>query len=466
MLARDERIFRIVFLMCLFNLLAEFACVGRVAFAASSASEIGPTPAGDSCHLPAGTDKGTAAVEPGQKCDDQQASDNSDSGDDSQPSNVKSAPDTADAEDGGDSSAQLREAGTSAASNDSRGNGDDDSRDADDQTACMGSQKIADCQPTASDSNGAADADDDSNGNDDGASPSDDRPTLETKADYEHDSEHNDTLTTSTLANTSIGDYFVGFRRDLVLAKDPTGSARAEMATVSINRNLSETFAVGGGIGIVRTDGWSDAIGSLKVDANLLGAAISINAARDLAATSAQALRAHLMETAFSLNISDDLTSQLSSEFEFHHNIYSDRNSSDEVQWAPQYSFDLHKTKLAVGYRFDYNGFARNTDHGYWAPKRSMSNDLFAAWTFDWVTTYGRLEFSVGHDSVRETDPQANRTANGDLMGPSSSGFSESAAAAFGFRPTESMMVEFYCNRDESPGWHSTASGITLKYSY
>ena len=172
----------------------------------------------------------------------------------------------------------------------------------------------------------------------------------------------------------------------------------------------------------------------------------------------ADAIRSKVMQTDFGLSASYELSKRISSEFEFHHKLYSDHNSSNEFEWTPKYTFDIEKTKLDVGYKFGYTAFAKNTEHGYWAPQRVLSHNLFAAWAFDWVKTYGRIELSGGPSFVTEAGQQSS--------GPTSGGIGVSAAAALGFRPTENMVVEVYFSGDQSPGWRSTNTGLSLKYFY
>jgi hypothetical protein len=314
--------------------------------------------------------------------------------------------------------------------------------------------KDSDCAEKDADSAESDDSDDDDD-DDAVASKNENRPSLETRIDHATDSDHNDTVTTSTIANALVNDYFVSLRRDSVTAHDPLGSARFESTVFSIHKDLSETFGLGGGFGTVRTDRWSDWVGSFQANGKLLGAEITASIARELLASQADAIRARVAQTDFGLSASYEL-SKISSEFEFHHKLYSDHNSSNEFEWTPKYTFDIRTTKLDLGYKFGYTAFARNTDNGYWAPQRVLSHNLFAAWAFDWVKTYGRVELSAGRDFVREAGPQS--------VGPTSGGFGVSAAAAIGFRPTADMVFECYFSGEQSPGWRSSNVGLSLKY--
>src|SRR5260370_38278586 len=255
-----------------------------------------------------------------------------------------------------------------------------------------------------------------------------------------------------------IGDFSVGLRRDSVSAHDPLGSERAESTVFSIHRDLSETFGLGGGFGTVRTDGWSDFVGSFQATAKIFGTEITASVARDLIASQADAIRNQMRQTDFRLSASYDLTKKISTEFELHHKIYSFHNSSNEFEWTPKYKFDIYNTKLETGYKFSYSGFARNTDHGYWAPQRVLSHNLFAAWAFDWVKTYGRLELSGGPDFVREAGAQAS--------GPSSGGIGVSGSAATAFRQNAHMVTDAYEPGNKWPDGQPMCTSFSLKYFY
>ena len=426
---------------------------GSIAFAASSILEIEPRLHADSSDALASSDQKTATHGTDTRCDAQKASDDDDSSNQADETSAQASKNDSDDD---DSANDIKK--TSAQTS----NDEDDEADAGDREHKEGvaaSKESSDCAQKDSDSAAdKGDADDDSDDNDASSSADETRPSLETRINRETDSDHNDTVTTSTIAGALVDDFFVGLRRDSVSAHDQLGSERAESTVISIHKDLSEAFGLGGGFGMVRTDSWSDFVGSFQTEAKILGADITATIARDLLLSQAAAIRARVRQTDFGLSGSYDLTKQFSSDFEFHHKLYSDHNSSNEFEWTPKYTFDIRDTKLEAGYKFNYTGFARSTDDGYWSPQRVLSHNIFAAWAFDWVETYGRLELSAGPDFVRESGKQSS--------GPSAGGFGASASAAFGFRPTKDMLIECYFSGDRSPGWQSTATGLSLKYFY
>ena len=290
------------------------------------------------------------------------------------------------------------------------------------------------------------------------------QPMLELQVERYHDSDHIDTTTFTSTTSTSMGDSPVTLRKVKVMAHDYLGSQWSETSAFSMSRDLSEISSVEVELGRVRSSRSSGLIGSFQATSTIFGATISASVARDIFAESAAAIRANVWQTDFELSASNEFTEQLSSEFDFRHRIYSDRNSSNHVEWSPQYSLDLISKNLAVGYHFDYLSFARNMDDVYWSPQFSLTHSAFAKWSFDWVKTYGRLEFEMGYDSIRETADGSVRGAT--AQGPSSSGYDLNMSAMVGIKPTEKTRVEYTWSSESSPGWNSKTSGLSFKYMF
>jgi hypothetical protein len=47
-----------------------------------------------------------------------------------------------------------------------------------------------------------------------------------------------------------------------------------------------------------------------------------------------------------------------------------------------------------------------------------------------------------------------------------SHGYSGGVKAVLGLRPTENTVIEYSLSADRSPGWNSTSSGFSLKYTF
>jgi hypothetical protein len=320
-------------------------------------------------------------------------------------------------------------------------------RDADDN-GCQATDSIS-AQKDSSDQSGA---DEDS---DDDTDSTDGRSTLTTRLEHYHDSEGANTVTVTSTASKSIDDFSVTLHKVTVRAHDSFGSQRSEALATSVQRDLSEMFSVEGKLGSVRSLGSNGWLGSFQATANLLGATISAGVGRDFLTDSAQTMRTNVWRTDFGLDLSYELNEHLSSELEVHRKLYTDRNSSNEVDWSPKYSFDLAGSKLAVGYHFTYTGFARNTDDIYWAPQLALSHNAFAKWSYNWGKAYARLELEMGRGSVRQSKAEdVSRGNDGNVK------------AVLGLRPAKDMTIEYIWSTDRSPGWNSTSSGFFLKYTF
>jgi hypothetical protein len=304
-------------------------------------------------------------------------------------------------------------------------------------------------------SNDANVADDDSDDAD--KVDTDDRPTLESHFDYYTDSSHYVNITTTSLATAPYQGFMVLLRRDWLQARDSNGPQAVEITTLGFNRELTELWGIGGGFGTARGLQHSDLVGSLQSHFNYKGLSVTASIAREMLLESAQAVKANIRQTDFGLSLSDELSEHVTADAEVHHHIYSDGNSSNQIEFSPDYTFAMPLGKLALGYRFSYMTFAKNPESGYWAPQKALSDGLSAAWSFDRTVYYARTELGLDYDSVREI---------GKLSDGPSSGPGASAAVAFGIRLMKGTELETYWTGNGSPGWNSMNVGISLKYLF
>ena len=417
---------------------------GPVAFAGSSVLEIEPTLVGDAHHSSASSNR--------------QAS-NSDQDDDD------------DDDDADATSSHAAAVGGDAKSHDDADDDDDD--DDDDQIASKNSSVPGTAAGVDSSAVGNEksstlaqrdDAEDDSGDDDDDddnqvahAPVVKDGPGLETRVDRETDSDRNDTIMTSTVASAYVGDYLVGLRKDVVAAHDPVGNERAEASLISIHKGLSETFALSGAFGTYQTLHYKDLVGSFQAQWHAGDWSISAVIARNMLATSAQSIRSNIRQTDFGMIASYDLTKHLSSDFEFHHRIYSDGNSSNDLAFSPVYEFAFEKSQFDVGYSFNYKSFAMKAENGYYDPRRLISNGLTATWKFDHDGYYGNVEASEGHADIKGA-------AGG--LGAANSAMCTSMVATLGLRPRKDVSFEGYFGGEWSAAWSSNALGLKIRYSF
>jgi hypothetical protein len=281
------------------------------------------------------------------------------------------------------------------------------------------------------------------------------QPKLEENLNLYHDSEQYVTLTSTSILTASIHDFDIALRKDSIVAQDLQGAQQAESNVISIHRDLTEQFGLGGGLGSVKSLRSNDMVASFRAHGEIYGLSVEANVAHDPLLANAAQIRANARQTDFALTTSADLKHGLSSNAEFHHKVYSDGNHSNEVAFGPQYAFDVARGKLALGYGFSYMTFARGTNAGYWAPQYFLSHDVSATWSFDWVDNFGLIAMSLGRATGRATSAQPE--------GPSS-GYGYGLTAVYGWRPAKGTILECYFNGTTSAEWSSTTMGLKLTY--
>ena len=268
------------------------------------------------------------------------------------------------------------------------------------------------------------------------------------------DSERFHTLTATSVFNFSLFDNEMSLRKDFVTASDPTGREEFDSEVVTIHHDLSELFSLGGGLGIARTQRWSDYVGSIKGEANLWGLSFEGGVARDLIATTANEIRHNLHQTDYALGISGNLWQNLSASLELHRRTYSDGNSAREFEFTPQYSFDFAGGKAALGYDFNYQSFARDSEF-YWTPHDLISHNAALTWAFNSENTYGKIMAAAGHATAGPSP--------GVAQGPSS-GYDAVGSAVVGLRYGTKGFAEVFSNVTETAQWNSKSIGLRIGF--
>jgi hypothetical protein len=289
--------------------------------------------------------------------------------------------------------------------------------------------------------------------------------SLDSRFDYFADSERHTSMTSTTSLTALVHQYLVGLRYDGIEAADAIGSARAEDRVVSVHADLSELIGIGGGIGVVRGPGdWQQPVGSFQFSTDYLGTSLAARLSRELVSETALSIRDHIMATDAGLEASSELfENRLSADLGFHHRNYSDSNSSNDLSFSPEYHFRAALAGLSIGYRFNYQSFARVADNGYWTPLRLVSNEAFARWKFDRQHYYGSMELSAGSQVCRGPSAPSSGAGGG-------SGLGGAALGALGIRAADHLMVELYGSGGDtafatSNGWKYLVTGFRLTYT-
>jgi hypothetical protein len=285
-------------------------------------------------------------------------------------------------------------------------------------------------------------------------------PNYNWSMDYYHDSDQNRVLTLSSETSLSMGPLAAIMHTDEVQASDPSGKAQVGDRVISLWGNLTESLAVGGGLGSASTgDGWSTVIGAVQTSMSLASAQLQLSATHEMLEANAQTIRNHVQETDFDAQLSDySLTQHLGGSLEYHHRLLSDGNNSNELNFSPQYSFKLGPGNLSLGYPFQYINYAEPSTFGYWAPRGLLMQQGQATWNFKWRNYYSLLQLGLGRSFGAATSGQ-------------SQGFSGSGTFAVGWHIAKNMLAESYftAGRDalgQPAGWSSMNAGCRFNWGF
>ena len=245
-------------------------------------------------------------------------------------------------------------------------------------------------------------------------------------------------------------------QKDNVKTSDYQGSQRHDHLSIEAIANLTKAIKIDGMIGSIPTDlRRPDFTGSIRGDLSLFSGRLSASLSRGTLTWGGETIRNRVMTTDFALYAYRNLIGNLAISANLNYREVSDNNSSNSMQLAPEYGFDLLKSHITVGYRFT---FARQTHSGYSAPKESVSHNGYWDFYRDWGRLYGWLELSGGYVASRMT------TTTWDFYGGGS--------ANIGLKLTKKMLFELNVNASNSSlldpirAWCSFSSGFTVKYTF
>lgn len=215
-------------------------------------------------------------------------------------------------------------------------------------------------------------------------------------------------------------------------AKDNTRNNRADDLSFRIYSKVTESFGVGGGLGITQlhNGGTTNLLTwNIKADADILNGTISVSLARDAFTDTAQLIENEIEITNASLYISQRLTDKLSLDGSYSYRDYSDNNNASDLQFSPRYLIHIKNPRINLGYRFRYLDFKKQTGNGYFDPNDFISHQLFISLYYEKGKFYSYLEPYGGYQSFRR-------------YGDKSDDFFGGAYGTFGYKITKYVLFE------------------------
>lgn len=245
-------------------------------------------------------------------------------------------------------------------------------------------------------------------------------------------------------------DLAVNFRH--TEARDDTGRKRAEEFSLKAFTRPTVSAGVGGSLGFTHLGNGNASnflTGELKIDARIADATLAgASVTREVLTDSAELIDNRIRATSAGLQASREVTDRFSLHSAYRYRSFSDVNHAHEATFTSQYLL-FFNPKLAVGHRFRYVNYQRQSGGGYFDPNDYYSNRAFATVYVDREKYYFFSDVFAGQQAFRR-----NRVASKDPV--------YGGAASLGYRPIRSLIIEFYVEG----GQLASGTGAGAGYSY
>ena len=257
------------------------------------------------------------------------------------------------------------------------------------------------------------------------------RPKFDIRYNYYKDSDDNRLNRGAIFYSFWVDNWNLDFNYRHTDAKDKTRDKRAEDLFFKIYSKLTESVGIGGGLGFNQLGNGETRnflTGHIRADANISNATIGASIARDVLSDTAQIIENRIKITNVGLYISKPLTDRLSLYGGYNFRDYSDKNNAHDLQFVPRYAVYANP-RIAVGYRFRYLNFHRQSGSGYFDPNDYISNRIFGSLYLEREKFYASMEPFIGHQYFRR-----NGIPTSDFIG--------GGAGTLGFKPKNNIAIE------------------------
>ncbi len=230
-------------------------------------------------------------------------------------------------------------------------------------------------------------------------------------------------------------------------ARDKSRDNRAEDISLKTYSKVSESLGMGLGLGLNQVGNSKTTnflTGNIKGDVNIYNGAIGAGISREVLNDTAQLIENRIRLTNTGLYISQN-PGRLSLYGGYNYKDYSDENRSNDLQFISRYPLYAANPKIAMGYKFRYLDFNRQSRSGYFDPSDYISHHIFISSSFEKGKLYGYIEPFIGNQSFKRYDMK-----NSDLIG--------GAYGTFGLNLTKRLSME--ANAEGGNSSVGTAAGF------
>lgn len=251
------------------------------------------------------------------------------------------------------------------------------------------------------------------------------RPRLSGGVSFYGDKDDNRVTTYATGAQFWLGNWRTNLDYSHVSAWAPGRSNESDYVNLSTYSRMPWYGGIGGGVGLAQG---SFMTWKALVDFDVLYGSVGFLASSDSYAYTAQLIENGIRALTLSASIVQRPTDRITLRGGYSYREYSDDNNSHDVQASLAFLF-FRKPAIAVGYRFRYLDFRRQSGGGYWDPDNYFANSGFVNLSFEANRVYGYIEPYIGYHSYTRFD---------ESQGGVFYGF----AGSLGYRMTNWMALE------------------------
>lgn len=277
------------------------------------------------------------------------------------------------------------------------------------------------------------------------------RPRLDLQYSYFNDSSQNVLHRYGAAQNFWINNFDLGIKYRHTDARDETRHGRGDDFSLKAYTNPSESYGLGASAGFTQLghEGTSNfPNGQIKFDLKVPNGTVGAVVTREVLTESAELIDNRIRVTIAGLEWTQQLTDRFSLQPSYQYRSYSDVNHAHDARLTSQYVL-LFNPRVAIGHRFAYQNYDRQSHGGYFDPSDYYTNRFFATFYIERERYYWYSELFVGQqvfkrDGINNRDP---------VFGGNSS---------IGYRPLRNLVFEFAVEG----GQLATGTATTGQYSY
>ncbi|HWP58021.1 MAG TPA: tetratricopeptide repeat protein [Candidatus Acidoferrales bacterium] len=208
--------------------------------------------------------------------------------------------------------------------------------------------------------------------------------------------------------------------------------ARAEELLFRLYTRATESVGLGAGLGwsqVADASASTFPTGHLKADAKILNGTVGLGVSREVLSDTAELIRNRIRTTIGGFYLSQSLTDRLSFWGGYNYKSFSDDNRAHDAQTELKYFLFLNP-RIALGHRFRFLDFARQSRSGFFDPDDYVSNRAFLSFYLERQRFYVYIDGFAGQQRFERN-------------GVRSRDFVKGGSASIGVRPVPRLTLEF-----------------------